>query len=1137
MATPSTDRIGDKDESPSVPRVTGGARSQGRRLFLATLVSVLLVCTAILFVQAAFERQYSNSISNYLSTTLKDAVASVRLWHLERKNDALIWASHIDVVSNAKELLSLPHSQKSLAFSPAQKKLRSLFSPVLEKRGYLGFFIISSDLINLASTRDENIGIPSLLASQRKFIDKVLSGSTAVSLPQFSEVPLPDESGKLVKGRPTMFVGAPIEDDTGEVVAILAFRIDPNKVFYEIIQRGRRGETGETYAFNTDGMLLNHSRFESQLREIGLIGEDQDSVLKVHIRDHGGNLTQGYKPKPDPSLQPLTKMADSAISGRSGIDINGYRDYRGVIVVGAWQWMGNLGFGLATEQDKEEAYAPLTRFRYLAAGSTLFIVLLVLGLANILHRGNRRTAESAERYRAVFDHVVDGLITIDEQGTVESINPAAEKIFGYGLEEVIGKNVKMLMPAHYATQHDGYITNYLKTGEAKIIGFERELEARRKNGEIFPIDLGVSEVRLPNKRLFLGVIRDITERKEAELELQELTNGLANAQSLAHVGSWRRYLNKDHQAWSDEFFRIIGHEPQAFPARYEAYLEHVHPDDVRVMQRAIEESENQGSQYKIEHRIVRPDGTVRHVLEEGGLTRDENGEPEYLSGIIQDITERKKVDVMKSEFVSTVSHELRTPLTSIHGSLGLLVGGAAGEVSDQAKSLLDIAHKSSDRLIRLINDILDVEKLEANRMTFNMQFHDVVELVEKSLAANTAYAEQFDIKINLESKVEKAEVLADADRFEQIMANLLSNAAKFSPQGGQVELTVERRKGDIFVSVSDQGPGIPDDFKNKIFQKFAQADSSDTRKISGTGLGLRIFKQLVERMGGEVGFETEQGVGTTFHFSLPELGRDKPEIQMQDAPSSIPRVLICEDDPDVANLLRLMLAKDGLSCDIAYNAGEAKRMLMERSYSSMTLDLILPDMDGLTLLRELRSDEKTKKLPVIVVSAKADEGREELNGDAFGIIDWLSKPLDPDHLHSAVGLALSQNRSERPKILHVEDDPDIVTIVTEMLRGVAEVVGAPTLADAKRHVGQESYDLVILDIELPDGSGVQLLPYLNRDKGESTPVLVFSAGDISKDISQKVSAALVKSKTANETLVDTIRALMPNRKPTDVSAE
>lgn len=1105
-------------------RVNGVA--QGRGLLYATLVAIFFISTLMFYVQMTIEQQYRTTLQATLTSILEDANSSIELWYKERENDIGIWVSHPELVAGTKELLRQPVNQQALVSSPAQKKIRKLLRPVLEARGFQGFFIISPDFINLGSTRDSNIGVESLLVSQRYFMEKVLHGDTAISLPQPSDVPLFDENGKNRKIRPTMFVGAPIEDENGDVIALLTFRINPEKLFYKIIQQGRVGNTGETYAFNSDGIMLNHSRFDDQLREIGLLSPEQVSALNVHIRDHGHTLQKGEGPYKDPKLLPLTKMAAFATSGKNGIDIDGYRDYRGVQVVGAWRWNGRQGFGLVTEQDYAEAYASLIRFRYVSGGATLIMVLMLSVLSIVLHRGNMKVAEGAQRFKAVFDHVVDGLITINEHGIVESMNPTAEKLFGYEASEVVGKNVKMLMPERYAIHHDRYLKKYLRTGKAHIIGQSRELEGRRKDGSEFPLELGVSIMHGQEQNLYLGSISDITLRKKAEEELRASEASLANAQSIAKLGSWHLNLKTNELKWSDEIYRIFGLRPQEFGASYEAFIERVHPEDRELVQESVDKSLQSGAPYKLEHRIVHPDGSLRYVMEQGGITYDTQGNPEAMTGIVQDITEQKKVDRMKSEFVSTVSHELRTPLTSIYGSLGLLVGGAAGEFSGQAKSLLEIAYKSADRLIRLINDILDAEKLEADRMTFNMQRHDVVALIEKAIVANQAYAEQFDVGYVLKTDLEDTIIFVDTDRFEQVMANLMSNAAKFSPKGEDVVVSIERQAGNIRVSVTDKGPGIPEEFKGRLFQKFAQADSSDTRKISGTGLGLNIFKKLVERMGGTVGFDSTAGKGSTFFFIIPELTERVSDVDGTTTSPNGTTVLICEDDPDVAHLLKLMLLQEKIETDIAYNVAEAKEHLSKRTYDAMTLDLVLPDMDGITFLRELRADPETRSLPVVVVSAKAEEGKEELNGDAFGIIDWLTKPLNAESLKTAIHQATQLPTKGRTKILHVEDDEDIVQVVSVLLKDVADIHGEPTLKGAKERIEKENFDLVILDMDLPDGSGIDLLSRLESKNGKTTPVLVFSADDISSEISEAVAAALVKSKTSNDKLVDTIKAMI-----------
>lgn len=358
----------------------------------------------------------------------------------------------------------------------------------------------------------------------------------------------------------------------------------------------------------------------------------------------------------------------------------------------------------------------------------------------------RKSAEEAllaseARLHAVVDTAVDGIFVIDTRGTVLTLNPAAEKIFGYTGDEVIGQNIKMLMPSPYHEEHDGYLARYLETGVKKIIGTQREVTGLCKDGSLAPLELSVSEMMVNGERQFTGMLRDITERKEVER--------------------------------------------------------------------------------------------------------------------------------MKNEFVSVVSHELRTPLTSIVGSLGLVAGGVAGELPEQARALIGIAHNNSERLVRLINDILDIEKIESGKMQFRPQVLSLLRLLEQALLANQGYAAKFGVRLALAPGAPEAMVLANPDRLVQVMTNFLSNAIKYSPRDGTVEVNLSCRGGGLRVEVADHGPGIPEEFRSRIFGKFAQADSSDTRITGGSGLGLSISKAIIEKSGGKIGYVSEIGRGATFWFELP----------------------------------------------------------------------------------------------------------------------------------------------------------------------------------------------------------------------------------------------------------------------------
>jgi PAS domain S-box-containing protein len=267
--------------------------------------------------------------------------------------------------------------------------------------------------------------------------------------------------------------------------------------------------------------------------------------------------------------------------------------------------------------------------------------------------------------------------------------------------------------------------------------------------------------------------------------------------------------------------------------------------------------------------IIRKDGSVRWFSVTKAPLRNRDGMITGLVGISRDITERQQHAQIKDEFVSTVSHELRTPLTSIAGSLGLLAAGAAGPLPESAMHLLKIAHGNCERLVRLTNDILDIQHIEREAMDGDHDPVEVQPLVAKAIEANRGFAEKFGVLLHLDDGGNRAVVRADPDRLTQVLTNLLSNAVKFSPRGGDVAITLEADMTEVRLSVRDQGPGIPDSARGRIFEKFFQVDASDSRQKGGTGLGLAIVKQIVDQLGGTVAFEAAPGGGTIFTVVLP----------------------------------------------------------------------------------------------------------------------------------------------------------------------------------------------------------------------------------------------------------------------------
>ncbi|WP_395058755.1 PAS domain S-box protein [Polaromonas sp.] len=486
-----------------------------------------------------------------------------------------------------------------------------------------------------------------------------------------------------------------------------------------------------------------------------------------------------------------------------------------------------------------------------------------------------------------------------------------------------------------------------------------------------------------------------------------------------------------------------------------------------------------------------------------------------------DITELKRIDRLKSEFVSTVSHELRTPLTSIRGSLGLVAGGMTGKLPESAMKLIDIAKNNCERLIRLINDILDIEKIESGKMRLDLQPMALMPLLSQTIAANEGYGLANQVSLVLYGDDPDLQVHVEADRLTQVVTNLLSNALKFSPTGGTVELHVTRAGLGVRVEVRDHGPGIPEEFRTRIFQKFSQADSSDSRQKGGTGLGLNISHALIEGMGGSIGFETQLGEGTTFFFELP-LWREPAE-----APPAAPRsrILVCETDVDVARLIAIMLDKAGYDSDLAHSAEQASALLATGNYDAVTLDLRLPGQTGGAFLNGLRQNEATRALPVIVISTLAGDGQLQLDHKPSAVSDWLTKPIDEGQLVSAMQRAVAALQGRKPRILHVEDDVDIQHIAAAIAADFATFEFATNLTQAREMLRAKPFDLVLLDLGLGRESGWDLVELI--DSLHPRPALVvFSASEVLPDAGTRPDAVLVKASTSNADLLQTIQRVL-----------
>ncbi|OYQ31755.1 hypothetical protein CHU95_21745 [Niveispirillum lacus] len=540
------------------------------------------------------------------------------------------------------------------------------------------------------------------------------------------------------------------------------------------------------------------------------------------------------------------------------------------------------------------------------------------------------------------------------------------------------------------------------------------------------------------------------------------------------------------------------------------------------------------------------DGRRVPVLLSVTAIRDASDKIQGFLGVANDISHLKQMDRLKSEFISTVSHELRTPLTAIRASLGMVNSDLFGTLPPEARQLTNIAQESTERLIRLINDLLDIEKIASGKMRFDLVPCSLPALLEDAIRNNMALAEKAGLSLvagpglRAPDRIE-ATVLVDPDRLAQAFANLISNAVKFSPSGSTVTVSATRLPdGWVQASVTDQGIGIDEAFGPRVFQRFAQADGSDSRAKGGTGLGLAITREIIERQGGRIGFNSVPGTGTRFHIDLPPHENAAPDAPAPPKPAPLTSptlapgrqdILICEDDPQIARLLSLLLGRAGFTPVVAGTAAEALTLLAHHRFNAMTLDLMLPDLPGISLFRAIRAQPETRDLPVIVVTATGDAEREALAGEAVGIIDWLTKPIDQDRLLAALHRAANAGTGNRPRLLHVEDDADIRALVRRLLSGHADIHAAETLADAQKLARSLTFDVGLIDIDMPDGCGLDIIPDLRDPQGGPVPVVVFTGADAGPVALQQVRATLVKAQVRNEELVDTIRRLIHRLAP------
>lgn len=522
----------------------------------------------------------------------------------------------------------------------------------------------------------------------------------------------------------------------------------------------------------------------------------------------------------------------------------------------------------AMDQVLDQRLLDLDTARRAGVGSLYLIVIVALFSSALSLALLRRTStqgealrSGSERLNAIVNNVVDGIVTVDGRGKIESMNRTAEDMFGYSSSAMVGRNFGSLIRADSRPQYEPADFQ----PESPLAGKVFEYAGLRRDGSVFSMELEGTGIKVGGRPLIVHIARDVTERKRAEKRLQLAATVFENTSEGIMITDSAGRLQSTNPAFTaitgfaaDE---VIGQNPRILQSGMQS----------REFYQQMWDSIAETGQWQGEIINRRKNGEAYTQWLNINAVRDGSGKVTHYVGVTFDISELKASERVKDEFIASVSHELRTPLTSIHGSLGLLDSGVVAVSEEKSAELIRIARGNSQRLLRLIDDILDIAKIESEKMKFHLRSVNVAELVAGAVEANEEYAKQFGVQIDVETGPDDARVLGDKDRLMQVLANLLSNAVKNSPEGGTADVATVSRDGYWRVSVTDYGPGIPESFRGEIFGKFAQADATDRRRRGGTGLGLSISKAIIDRLGGRIGFDSEPGTRTCFYFELPKM--------------------------------------------------------------------------------------------------------------------------------------------------------------------------------------------------------------------------------------------------------------------------
>jgi PAS domain S-box-containing protein len=743
----------------------------------------------------------------------------------------------------------------------------------------------------------------------------------------------------------------------------------------------------------------------------------------------------------------------------------------------------------------------------------------------------RRIAEQELRaseamLRTVIDTALDGIISIDDRGRVLSANRTTERIFGRGAGDLVGSSIDGLMP-----EIDPH-------GLDTCVAIGREVTGIRADGSAFPLELSVSEARLAERRILVGVLRDLSERKRTEVERDRF---FTLALDLLCIAGMDGYFKRLNPAWTV----FLGWSEEQLLAR--PYIEFIHPDDRAATIAHFSRLERGEVVLAFDNRVAHHDGGWRRLRWSAAVDTDQR----IIIAAAHDISAQKEVELAltsakesaeaaaraKSDFLATMSHEIRTPLNGIIGMSGLLLDTV---LDTRQRDYAETVRTCSDGLLSLINDILDFSKIDAGHLELERVDFDLRQVVEEAagLFAERTQAKGLELVVSIAQEVPLA-VHGDPARLRQVLVNLLSNAVKFTTEG-EVEVRVDpggmvaggiSREAVIVFTVRDSGIGITPEQRTRIFQPFSQADASTTRKYGGTGLGLVICRRLVGLMGGDITIDSAPGKGSTFRFTTTLITRPEAEAHAVVAPEVAgSRVLVVDDHPSSRAAVTALLRGWQVLVDEAASGPEALLLLRVTSESGRPYHATLVDasgdgIDGLQVASAVAAEPSLRRTRVMLMTPLAAR-LDDATATAKGIAACVSKPVRSSSLLSALVRVLTGRESssaerravresERQlsgRVLVVEDNAVNQRVIIALCTSLglrSDAVGDGL--EAVQALTRAPYDLVLMDCQMPEMDGYAAAAEIRRREGEEgshLPIIALTANALSGDRARCLAAGM-----------------------------